>query len=255
MKKVNMLLAILCISYFTHAQWTTSGNDIYNTNSGNVGIGTSTPQSKIHLVTASLGLNAGDRVNHLTLQNLCGNANNSYVNFYAYRNAAGDSWITTSSRIQQTIDVTPMGFVEFNPPGLLNGLALGTNNQEQLYINAAGQVGIGTSNPGSFKLAVEGKIGAREVHVTSQNPWPDYVFSNQYKLKSLGTLEYYIKKNNRLPDMPSAEEIKSDGLDLGQMNTRVVEKIEELTLYIIKLNKKIEKLEKDNAYLRKQINK
>jgi hypothetical protein len=118
-----------------------------------------------------------------------------------------------------------------------------------------GNVGIGTTNPGSFKLAVEGKIGAREVHVTSQSPWPDYVFSNQYKLKSLNTLEDYIKKNNRLPGMPSAAEVKNDGFELGKMNTRVVEKIEELTLYIIDLNKKIEKLEKDNATLRKQINK
>ncbi|AEV97009.1 hypothetical protein A4D02_18420 [Niastella koreensis] len=124
-----------------------------------------------------------------------------------------------------------------------------------ININDVGQVGIGTSSFGSFKLAVEGKIGAREIRVTAQNPWPDYVFGNGYKLKSLTSLEEYIKKNNRLPNMPSAEEVKNNGLEVGQMNTRVVEKIEELTLYIIALNKKIEMLERDNTELHNQIKK
>jgi hypothetical protein len=124
-----------------------------------------------------------------------------------------------------------------------------------MYFAGNGNIGIGTLSPGSFKLAVEGKIGAREVRVTSVNPWPDYVFSKQYKLISLPSLEEYISKNNRLPNMPSAEEVKNNGIELGQINTQVVEKIEELTLYIIAMNKKIEKLEKDNAELRNQLKK
>ena len=130
-----------------------------------------------------------------------------------------------------------------------------TGYTTDMFFAGNGNVGVGTTAPGSFKLAVEGKLGARQIVVTSANPWPDYVFAKQYKLKSLLSLEEYISKNNRLPNMPSAEEVKKDGIELGNMNARVVEKIEELTLYIIALNKKIEKLEKDNADLRNQLKK
>src|SRR5207245_10931282 len=72
-----------------------------------------------------------------------------------------------------------------------------------MFFTGDGNVGIGTTAPGSFKLAVEGSIGAREVRVTSANPWPDYVFTKNYKLKRLETMEDYINKNHRLPNMPS----------------------------------------------------
>jgi len=114
-----------------------------------------------------------------------------------------------------------------------------------LIIKDGGNVGIGTTNPGSFKLAVEGNIGARGVRVTNANPWPDYVFNNQYKLKSLTSLEEYIRKNNRLPNIPSAQEVKENGIELGQMNAKLLEKIEELTLYVIDLKKEIEQLKKE----------
>jgi|RhiMetdeSRZDD1v2_1073273.scaffolds.fasta_scaffold08125_6 hypothetical protein len=130
-----------------------------------------------------------------------------------------------------------------------------TGYTTDMFFDGNGNIGVGTTAPGSFKLAVEGKLGARQIVVTSANPWPDYVFSKQYKLKSLATLEDYINKNHRLPNMPSAEEVKDKGIELGAINKQVVEKIEELTLYIIALNKKIEKLEKDNADLRNQLKK
>ncbi|OQP67331.1 hypothetical protein A3860_02970 [Niastella vici] len=109
-----------------------------------------------------------------------------------------------------------------------------------------GKVGIGTDNPGSMQLAVEGRIGAREVQVTLQNPFPDYVFDSKYKLKSLNNLENYINQNKHLPGIPSAADVeKNGGIELGKMNTKLLEKIEELTLHVIELNKKIEKLEKE----------
>jgi len=124
--------------------------------------------------------------------------------------------------------------------GLLDNVIV---NSSYSFFN--GNVAIGTNNPGTFKLAVEGKIGAREVHVTSQNPWPDYVFSDGYQLKNLYNLESYIRQNNHLPNVPSAQEVKDNGIELGNMNGKLLEKIEELTLYIIELNKKIDKLEKE----------
>lgn len=219
---------------------------------GNIGIGTITPASRLHVQGGTLGSNVGDRVPLFTLQNLSGSGGNwSYVDMFAYRNAAGSDWLTASSRIQQTIDVTRMAFVEFNPPSLLGGLALGTSDVARLYITGNGQVGIGTSTPGSYQLAVEGKIGARQMQVTLANPWPDYVFYEQYPLISLPNLENYIRKNNHLPDMPSAQEVKDNGIELGQMNAKLLEKIEELTLYVVELNKKVEQQQKEIAALQK----
>jgi hypothetical protein len=111
-----------------------------------------------------------------------------------------------------------------------------------LLIKSNGNVGIGTTNPGSFKLAVEGKIGAREVQVTLQNPWPDYVFEPTYDLKPLAEIETYIKENKHLPEVPSAKEMEKKGVNLGEMNMLLLRKIEELTLYILDQNKEIEKL-------------
>ena len=144
-------------------------------NTGNVGIGTANPISKIHLTGANLGLNAGDRINHLTTENTCGNFNFTYLNIYSYRNEAGDSWLTTTTRIENKIDVDSKGFLEFNPKGLVGGVALGSNNTQHLFVSEAGNVGIGTTSFGSFKLAVEGKIAARGVKVTV-GAFPDYVF-------------------------------------------------------------------------------
>lgn len=119
-----------------------------------------------------------------------------------------------------------------------------------------GQVGIGTGNPGSFKLAVEGKIGAREVEVTLASPWPDYVFTEKHSLMPLDKLESYLKKNKHLPNIPSAKEMEAaKGFSLGEMQVKHLEKTEELYLYIIELNKKIEKLVKENEELNVRLKK
>jgi len=217
---------------------------------GNIGIGTISPNSRLHVQGAgTLGSNTGDRMPLLTLQSGVGNS--SYIDVFSYRNAAGNDWQTATSRIQQSIDVTPQAYVEFNPPNLLYGLALGTNNVGRFFINSNGQVGIGTTSPGSFQLAVEGKIGARMVQVTTVNPWPDYVFHHQYQLLPLSDLEKYIQKNDHLPNIPSAAEVKDNGIELGQMNARLLEKVEELTLYILELNKKVEQQQKEILALQK----
>lgn len=107
----------------------------------------------------------------------------------------------------------------------------------------AGTIGVGTQDVGSFRLAVEGKIGAREVQVTNTSPWPDYVFNKTYKLMNIDSLDNYIKTNNHLPGMPSAEDVtKKDGVELGDMTTRLLKKVEELTLYVIELKKENEEI-------------
>jgi len=108
-----------------------------------------------------------------------------------------------------------------------------------LYLGYNGNVGIGTDNPGNYKLAVEGTIGARKIRVTEIPFWSDFVFEPDYKLMSLAEVEAYIQQNGHLPGIPSASDAKQDGVDLVEMNTLLLQKIEELTLYVIELEKKI----------------
>ncbi|HWY34624.1 MAG TPA: hypothetical protein VNX68_08255, partial [Nitrosopumilaceae archaeon] len=114
-----------------------------------------------------------------------------------------------------------------------------------IRIQPNGNVSIGTATPNTCKLAVEGKIGCREIDVLV-GPFPDYVFKKDYAFLSLKDLEKYIDANKHLPNMPSAVEVSENGnkISLGEMQIKQIEKIEELTLYIIELNKKIEMLEK-----------
>ncbi|MDA3616537.1 hypothetical protein [Polluticaenibacter yanchengensis] len=95
------------------------------------------------------------------------------------------------------------------------------------------------SNEG-YKLLVNGAIGAKRVKVTQTTFWPDYVFESNYKLASLSEVEAFIKANKHLPDVPPAAEVEKEGLDVGDTQALLLRKIEELTLYMIELNKKVE---------------
>jgi hypothetical protein len=111
-----------------------------------------------------------------------------------------------------------------------------------------GNVGIGILNP-TEKLSVNGRIRAKEIKVEAA-PWPDYVFSSSHKLINLPDLEKYIHQNQHLPNIPSAKEVEKDGINLGEMNSKLLQKVEELTLYLIELNKKVENQEKEIQKLR-----
>ncbi|MEM0941527.1 MAG: hypothetical protein AAF600_15245 [Bacteroidota bacterium] len=114
-----------------------------------------------------------------------------------------------------------------------------------------GQVGIGTSSMGSHKLAVEGSIGAREVKV-EPNGWSDFVFEKDYTLPTLEDVESYIQEKGHLKDIPSAEQVKESGILLGEMDAKLLKKIEELTLYVIDMNKRIVQLEEENSRLKNE---
>ncbi len=104
--------------------------------------------------------------------------------------------------------------------------------------NSSGNVGIGTDNP-KAKLAVDGNILAKEIKVKTDITVPDYVFETDYELNSLDYIADYVKTNKHLPEIPSAKEIKKDGLDLAEMNLLLLKKVEELTLYAIQQDKEI----------------
>lgn len=117
-----------------------------------------------------------------------------------------------------------------------------------IRITSDGNVGIGVklvANPNNYKLAVNGTIGAKAVKVeVTSTTWADYVFEKNYKLKSLPELERFVNTHKHLPNIPSAAEVEKDGIDMATMNAKLLEKIEELSLYIIELNKRLEQVEK-----------
>ena len=138
-------------------------------------------------------------------------------------------------------------FVANEGLGSLGGFAFYSfNNASQekqlLRILGNGNVGIGTSMPTEL-LSVNGNIRTREIKVETTN-WPDYVFEEDYQVGKLEELESYIKTNKHLPDMPTAKEAESNGVDLGDLVKKLLKNQEELTLHVVAQEKKIKALQK-----------
>ncbi len=114
---------------------------------------------------------------------------------------------------------------------------------ERMRIKGSGAVCIGTTQVATgYILNIGGKAIAEEVKVQLRGSWPDYVFHKDYQLRSLPDLENYIQENNHLPNIPAAAEVEKSGISLGEMQKNLVEKVEELSLYIIDLQKQITNL-------------
>ncbi|WP_299211112.1 hypothetical protein [uncultured Aquimarina sp.] len=134
------------------------------------------------------------------------------------------------------------------------------DGSSKMSIMKNGNVGIGTADTKGFKLGVAGKIAAEEIKVALYNAWPDYVFEDNHNLPTLQQVENHIAEKGHLENIPSAAEVAKNGIQLGEMNAKLLQKIEELTLYMIEQNKKTENLIKEvealkhkNAELEKKI--
>lgn len=119
-----------------------------------------------------------------------------------------------------------------------------------LVVQANGNVGVGVENP-TGKLDVNGVIRAKEVRVES-GEWADYVFSSGYKLRSTSDIKKFINDNGHLPDIPSAEEVKMNGVSVGDMNVKLLRKIEELTLILINQDEEIKLLKHEMKKVKEQ---
>lgn len=194
--------------------WGDFANNILNFN-GDVGIGTANPTHKLHIVNN--GAAAAVR-----LQQSGGQA----TDFFSANGDAGIFSYGTKPIVFSTTGVARMHITGNN-----------------------GNVGIGTAAPDA-KLAVNGDIHTREVRVDLNGAVaPDYVFEPDYSLRTLTEIETYIKANKHLPEIPSAAEMEENGINLKEMNLKLLQKIEELTLYVIALDKKIVKLAAENEAL------
>ncbi len=121
-------------------------------------------------------------------------------------------------------------------------------------ISIGGRATITCSDCSEYSLFVKNGIRTEKVKVdiASQNAWADYVFKKNYSLKSLEELEKHINENGHLPNIPSAEEVAKNGINVAEMDAKLLEKIEELTLYSIEQNKQIKKLQEENSELKRQ---
>jgi len=128
-------------------------------------------------------------------------------------------------------------------------VAGGSRNTALLRFTSGGKLGVGTANP-AYTLDVIGTIRANEIKVDLKGA--DFVFDNDYKLMSLIELEKFIKEQKHLPEVAPAKEMKENGTNLGNLNSMLLQKMEEMTLYIIEQNKKIEKLEKEMIEIKKK---
>ena len=202
-------------NYITH-----DGDDegIYVAANGNVGINTNNPNTLLHVASAG---NTEAKIS----------ANNSSI-----------------SRLWTTNTLYAYGFgVDNEGKGHIWS---DVNNPKSLLTFYQDKVGIGeideiTGMPGEYRLYVEGGIMTEKVRVKLQGEWSDYVFDEDYDLMSLSEVESFIKENKHLPDVPSAKEVKKDGLDVAEMNATLLKKVEELTLHIIELEKKVNELQNE----------
>ena len=128
-----------------------------------------------------------------------------------------------------------------------------SNGKTEHNVVVDGNVGIGTTNPGSWRLAVNGQIRAKEIKV--ETGWSDFVFYDNYNLPTLKEVEKYIKEKGHLKDIPSAKEVEKHGIFLGEMDAKLLQKIEELTLYTIEQEKKIKSQENKISALEKSSSK
>ena len=131
-----------------------------------------------------------------------------------------------------------------------------TNGAERMVLTSFGQLGINATQadiPSDAMLAVGGKVYCEEVEVMLSSDWPDYVFETDYCLPSLGAVEAAIERQGHLPGVPSADEVAEEGLALGEMQSVLLRKVEEMTLYLIDMNHRMEDLQAQNDDLRERL--
>ncbi|WP_123848236.1 hypothetical protein [Chitinophaga lutea] len=215
----------------------THSNPLHMSTDGKVGIGTEYPFEKLsvigNIMTCSPYPGSGLTPQAAWVGSYATNANSSQVGFAGMK-----------------VEYGRLGDLDFS--STLKFLTCRDNEPvERMTIDAQGNVGIGKAAPANYKLAVEGTIGARRVKIT-QETWADHVFDKSHQRPSLAALDQYITAHRHLPGIPTAAEVKENGVDVGDMQAKLLEKVEELTLYLIEERKRNDALEKRIRQLEKR---
>ena len=247
-----------------------------NTGDGNTGIGTvslgsnTTGTSNSAMGLSSLALNTtGDFNTAMGSRSLYSNSTGTSNTTVGYQSLFFNKTGTNNTAFGELA-----GFQSTGNNNVYIGSRAGyyeTAGSDKLYLSSdsnktiiygdflTGQVLLGLKQPsdytfkGTRTLNVLGGIISDSVRIAPGADWADYVFLDDYKLKSLEELEQYIKMKKHLPNIPSAKEVERDGIELGSMNTKLLEKVEELTLYIIQQQKQMNEQNKSIELLKKQM--
>ena len=204
-------------------RYTSNGDVIMTAGSGQVGIGIDDPQEKLHIDGA-----------------IRGNGTNGAVTL------RGDSgYVTIGANSQAMEFVTNKSQFVFNKPiynqsGVYNvqnsNMLFNINGTNRMLIQNNGNIGIGTASP-AYKLDVNGTIRANEIIVNTTGA--DFVFAEDYQLRPLSEVKAFIQENKHLPEIKSAQEMQENGIGVNELQTQLLQKIEELTLYILQQEEKI----------------
>ncbi len=251
---IILVAAFSLIALQSNAQyWTANGGDIFKNNAGNVGIGINTPTSLLQVnntegqsdlsVTRPYNVASGNstigtmRIINPTTGDLLNLSlrykNGTHEMIQSAYSSATSSWLAFSYLNMST------GKYEMR-----NGItdAEYKNTGNVIFSNTGGVMIDTTYLPAGYSLAVNGKVMVESLEVQLGGSWPDYVFSDNYQLRSLHDLEIFINANNHLPEVPSAQEVENGTLNVGDMNATLLLKVEELTLYVIQLQKEVDLL-------------
>lgn len=248
MKKVYLfVISFLSVCQFAHAQWTTNTANpanIITSTPNSVGIGTTNPQAPLDVATL---LNPGTLsavLGHLPEGNSQGGG--TYLGIKVYNTQLSGNITNINNVVSFAIEHSFYGATNssinfFRGDNTSGGsMSFNTNNNNEvmrLLYNGNVLIAKITQNNPVYKLDVGGSVRADQIVVNSNGA--DFVFAPSYKLSSLSNLKKYIDQNHHLPEIPSAKQMQTDGLNLGNNQIKLLQKVEELTLYTITSDKEI----------------
>lgn len=254
MKKALLFSGLLLAVNVLFAQWTTSGSNVYlSSGYTNVGIGTTTPGYPLQV-------NGWIYANGLITRPT---STGSWAQ-YIQGTTGGDANVIFQGNVTGSAPYQAFWISGTNGYLCLGGSGGSEPSKGAINIDGNGNVGINTTTTTiGYNLTVNGTAAFTGVTVTASVgnkpaliPWADYVFDKDYQLPSIYSVADYIRTNNHLPGIPTAADVQKNGLDLAATEAKLLEKIEQLTLYTIQLQQEVDSLSSQNdkfARLQRQI--